>query len=174
MKPEDFDMQWKRLENKFGFKAMNYELKILASSEVISGDASDFREIINLWVGDLPHTKPPLLAEFRWAKSVMQGKERARNPEPAREIEEVKCGSCNNVGSIQAIRKGEKGKRSSTYSFLCPNNCQSSNKLSYQIPRWSSKYEREFRRLGRNEEPMAAWLQEFPPPPKPDPDILEF
>lgn len=172
MRPDDFEMQWKRLENKFGFKAMNYELKILCSAEVINCDASDFREMVNHWVGDLPHTKPPLLTEFRWAKTVMQKKQQDRMPQPETPIDR-KCGRCGDVGSVQAIRKGDKGRGSSTYSFLCPSNCEASNKLSYQIPRWGSKFEKEFRMLNKNEDPLSAWLQEFPPPPK-DPDVLEF
>lgn len=62
-----FSQQWKRLEVRFGAKAMDPELKMLVAREVHDMSERAFQRAVDVWIGSRPHTKPPLLAEFREA-----------------------------------------------------------------------------------------------------------
>lgn len=46
---------------------MDNEFKKLVAIEVRDMNTFDFRETVNVWIGERPHTKPPLLADFRQA-----------------------------------------------------------------------------------------------------------
>lgn len=70
MNIDEFDFQWKRLKGRFGDKALDDEFKKLCSLEVADMEASDFRESVNVWIGERHHTKPPLLIDFRTARVI--------------------------------------------------------------------------------------------------------
>lgn len=65
---EDFEHQWKRLIARFGARAMDDEFKKLAAIEIRDMNSFHFRETVNVWIGERPHTRPPLLADFREAR----------------------------------------------------------------------------------------------------------
>ncbi len=63
-----FSEQWKRLTSRFGDRALDDEFQKLAWREVSDMSDYDFREVVNTWIGDRPHHKPPLLSDFRSAR----------------------------------------------------------------------------------------------------------
>lgn len=68
MTKESFLTQWQRLVNRFGAKAMDSELMRLCAVEVDTMSEANFKRTVETWIGSRPHTKPPLLSEFREAR----------------------------------------------------------------------------------------------------------
>lgn len=68
MNQEFFKVQWDRLVSRFGDRAMDQELMRLVAIEVGTMSQEAFRHSVDTWIGHRPHTKPPLLAEFREAR----------------------------------------------------------------------------------------------------------
>lgn len=60
--------QFARLINRFGQKAFNDEFVILASREIYGMSEGAFITFVDVMIGSRPHTKPPLLSEFREAR----------------------------------------------------------------------------------------------------------
>ena len=72
MSPEFFNTQWQRLVNHFGDRAMNPEFRLLAAREVRDMPESEFQRTVDVWIGSRPHTKPPLIPDFRDARLAVQ------------------------------------------------------------------------------------------------------
>lgn len=68
MKSEFFVAQMNRLKDRFGDKAMNKSFADLVWREVYDMSEVAFAKACDVWIGNRPHTKPPLLAEFREAR----------------------------------------------------------------------------------------------------------
>jgi hypothetical protein len=65
---EAFYFQLTRLKARFSPKSFDNEFARLLASEMKETRDEDFVEIVNLMIGTRPHTKPPLLVDFREAR----------------------------------------------------------------------------------------------------------
>lgn len=68
MTNEAFQHQINRLINRFGDKAFGEEFLALVYRECAVMTDYAFTRAVDVWIGHRPHTKPPLLAEFREAR----------------------------------------------------------------------------------------------------------
>lgn len=63
-----FGEQVQRLRSRFGEKAFDNELCRLIALEVKEMHPHDFVRTVDVMIGSRPHSKPPLLSEFREAR----------------------------------------------------------------------------------------------------------
>lgn len=68
MTPEQFAPQLNRLRIRFGDRALDKEFSQLVWREVHDMSEQAFTRFVDVMIGSRPHTKPPLLAEFREAR----------------------------------------------------------------------------------------------------------
>lgn len=68
MNQDVFKYQMQRLKTRFGDKHFDNEFVSLAWLEVKSMVPANFIRSIDLWIGNRPHNRPPLLAEFKEAR----------------------------------------------------------------------------------------------------------
>lgn len=65
---ETMAAQFDRLRARFGDKAFDKEFIALAMREVSTMHPHDFTRFVDVMIGSRPHSKPPLLSEFREAR----------------------------------------------------------------------------------------------------------
>ncbi len=68
MTEELFESQIKRLRTRFGLKAFDNEFARLLASELKELNDVDFLTVVNRMIAERPHTRPPIMADFREAR----------------------------------------------------------------------------------------------------------
>lgn len=129
MVPSEFDAQITRLKLRFGEKAFDLEFKkrLFKSHGFYSVD--EFARIVDRIIESRPHTRPPLLADFR---------ETGVKNSYAAETNIEGCSSCDD-GWVLANPVTRKGK---TVGFRC--NCIAGQRLSSRIPVWNRTFLSEY------------------------------
>lgn len=72
MTEEFFYPQLARLKARFGVKAFDNEFARLLASELRDVSEPDFLTMVNRMIAERPHTKPPLLVDFREARAKLE------------------------------------------------------------------------------------------------------
>ena len=65
MRAEFFNIQYRRLQARFGDKAFDSEFAKLLAKELSDQDDYDMQRVVDNFVGSRRHNQAPLLAEFR-------------------------------------------------------------------------------------------------------------
>jgi hypothetical protein len=65
MKQAFFVEQFERLRRRFGEKAMDDEFKALVAEACFTMSEPELKRTVDVFIGSRPHTKPPLLTDFR-------------------------------------------------------------------------------------------------------------
>lgn len=93
MTPQDFVADMTRLRQRFGDRAFDQSFADLVWREVHDMSAQAFTRAVDVWIGSRPHTKPPLLSEFR----------EARMNETKRKLDQDTREAVRRVGSVKPL-----------------------------------------------------------------------